>query len=263
MLRETLHLRKQDRVTQIIVREGNYFPPDLVKFELKLKEELTMIIEDLEDLRSFVNLVDKSRKEFIWKDLVKEFRISFTEPLSELSGAFRDTEFNTIDLRGFDTSWVEVMSDLFLNCRSLEKIDLRGLDTSNVSYMAGMFRECHQLKKLDLSDLYFPDVLDLAYMFDGCYSLEELNLPNLNTKNVIYLSKMFRDCKELKEIDLSSFDTLNVQDMNDMFQNCDAKIFISEKSSSLEKFGDKNQIVMKGKKVEEEKKDLFSSSSLF
>lgn len=203
-----------------------------------------MIIEDLDDFKSFINLVDKSRKEFIWKDLVKEFRISFTEPLSELSGAFRDTEFNTIDLRGFDTSWVGVMSDLFLNCRSLEKIDLRGLDTSNVSYMAGMFRECHQLKKLDLSDLYFPDVLDLAYMFDGCYSLEELNLPNLNTKNVIYLSKMFRDCKELKEIDLSSFDTCNVRNMDQMFDGCETIRKLDLSKFSTKKVEDMDDIFL-------------------
>lgn len=229
-----------------------------------------MIIEDLEDLRSFVNLVDKSRKEFIWKDLVKEFRISFTEPLSELSGAFRDTKFNTINLRGFDTSWVGVMSDLFLNCRSLEKIDLRGLDTSNVSYMAGMFRECHQLKKLDLSDLYFPDVLDLAYMFDGCNKLETLDLPNLNTKNVRCLRSMFRDCKELKRIDLSNFDTRNVQDMNNMFNGCDIDIIICNKGLKLKELSsDKIRINLidseDGSEIKnnENTNDPFSSSSLF
>lgn len=88
------------------------------------------------------------------------------------------------EITGFEninTSKVESMYSMFLNCKKIKKLNLEGLKTSNVTYM--------------------------AQMFTGCYELEEITFgSSFDTKNVNDMSSMFRDCPKLKVLDLRQFD---------------------------------------------------------
>ena len=180
--------------------------------------------------------------------------------------------------KGFDTSNVTYMGDLFLGCKSLTSIDLSSFNTSNVTNMAGMFCGCSSLVNLDLSsfdtrnvvsmygmfgnsspstfnvfpgctalknlelgDIVTSNVTDTSYMFSGCSSLTEIDLSRFNTSNITNMSSMFFDCNSLTSIDLSSFDTQNVTSMSNMFGSCSCLT-----SLDLSKFDTSKVIYMSG-----------------
>ena len=99
-------------------------------------------------------------------------------------------------------------------------LDLSGFDTSGVDSVYHMFVDCSSLEELDLSNFDTRNVKDMEWMFDGCSSLEELDLSSFDTSSVVNMTGMFNDCSSLKEMDLSSFDTSSVESMAAMFKDC-------------------------------------------
>ncbi len=56
------------------------------------------------------------------------------------------------DLKGFDTSSIDDLSDLFSDCSELEELDLSSFDTSAVTDMSGMFDGCGKLGTIILGE---------------------------------------------------------------------------------------------------------------
>lgn len=109
----------------------------------------------------------------------------------------------------------------FAQCKSLLSIvGLKNLNTSKINNMAGMFLNCNNLSSLNLSLFDTRNVKNMNAMFYGCYSLKNLDLSAFDTQIVYNMSNMFYDCKGLKNLDLSSFDTRNVKETERMFYRC-------------------------------------------
>ena len=126
----------------------------------------------------------------------------------------------SLDLSGFDTSYVVRMDYMFYGCSSLTSLDLSSFDTSNVTNMDFMFCGCSRLESLDLGLFYTPNVASMDYMFDSCDSLKYLDLSTFDTSKVTDMTHMFFGCSSLTTLDLSSFDTTNVESMSGMFNSC-------------------------------------------
>ena len=71
-------------------------------------------------------------------------------------GMFCDcSKLTELDLSGFDTSNVTIMSFMFQYCSSLTELDVSGFDTAKVilmNGMNGMFQGCGRLTDLSCSD---------------------------------------------------------------------------------------------------------------
>ena len=96
----------------------------------------------------------------------------------------------------FNTSKVESMVDMFMNCYKLTELDLSMFDTSNVTSMSRMFAGCLSLAKLDLRSFDVSKVTDMRNMFENCYALTELDLRSFDTSSVTSYSNMFNNAKQ-------------------------------------------------------------------
>jgi surface protein len=126
----------------------------------------------------------------------------------------------SVDLSNLDTSNVTNMSEMFVDCFSLEEINFGDIDTNNVTDMNAMFNNCQSLISLDLSAFDTNNATDMSYMFSGCTSLVEIDLGDIETDSVTNMQGMFNNCTSLNNLDLSGFDTSNVVYMSGMFQDC-------------------------------------------
>ena len=98
------------------------------------------------------------------------------------------------------------LSGLFLDFSSLKTIKgLSYLNTTFVEDMSSMFYNCKSLTKLDLTSFYTGKVKDMSIMFGGCERLRELNVSNWSTQSLYDIGYMFYGCKSLTQLDLRSF----------------------------------------------------------
>jgi len=86
------------------------------------------------------------------------------------------SSLTSLDLSGFDTSNVELMSSMFYGCTSLESVDLSSFDTANVRIMYGAFRDYSSLESLDLSGFDTSSVFDADEALAGCISLTSVKV---------------------------------------------------------------------------------------
>ena len=148
----------------------------------------------------------------------------------------------------FDTSKVQNMNNMFVDCKVLTSIPL--LDTSNVTYMSQIFEGCSSLTSIPLLDtskvngmeymfsscssltsiplLDTSKVTDMRYMFNGCSLLT--SIPLLDTSKVLIISGMFNSCSSLTSI--PALNTSNVTDMDDMFYGCNKLTSIPQLDTS-------------------------------
>ena len=98
-----------------------------------------------------------------------------------------------VDLRGFNTSNVTNMEELFSNCTSLVSVDLSGFNTINVANMHKTFRNCNNLTELDLRAFDTTNCSNLN-MFEGSYNINKLylssnffNSKKINSYSCLYL----------------------------------------------------------------------------
>ena len=83
----------------------------------------------------------------------------------------------TLNVKGFNTSQVTDMEQIFSNCSSLTFISgLAYWNTSNVTDMGYLFYNCSSLTSLDLSTWNVSNVTNMSHMLEGCSSLRTLNL---------------------------------------------------------------------------------------
>lgn len=98
-----------------------------------------------------------------------------------------------------------------------KELDLSCFNTSGVESMSAMFMNCRNIIKLDLSNFDTRKVKNMSMMFSTCMRLNELNIRNFKTTEVREVIAMFTGCIELNKVDLSSFDVTNIRDMSEMF----------------------------------------------
>ena len=125
-----------------------------------------------------------------------------------------------VGLENFDTSKVQSMYGMFMNCRHLTKLNLSNFNTENVVHMDAMFYNCKMLDNLDVNKFDTSNVTSMRWMFYGCSLLTNLDVSNFNTSQVTTMKSMFYECSSLTSLDLSKFDTGNVTDMSFMFCLC-------------------------------------------
>ena len=126
------------------------------------------------------------------------------------------------------------MNFMFSTCSSLTSIDLSGFDTSFVSSMNGMFYSCSKLTSLNLSGFDTSSVTNMKNMFANCTSLTSLDLSSFDTSAVTDMSSMFNFCNKLTSLDLSGFDTSSVTNMSGMFSGFWIRIItINNKMSNV------------------------------
>ena len=124
---------------------------------------------------------------------------------------YNRSELTSIDFgKGFNTSNVTDMSEMFQGCSKLTALDVSSFNTSNVNSMAAMFKSCSGLTGLDVSSFCTSNVTDMHDMFRGCNKLTSLNVSSFNTSNVKRMDAMFYGCGGLTSLDVSNFNTSNV-----------------------------------------------------
>ena len=117
-----------------------------------------------EDLREYLKSEIEKQGENV---VIRNLDVSLIEELRDLFINIAD-DVKTLDLSGWNTSNVKIMSRLFSYCISLESLDLSGWDVSNVEDMTDMFYNCENLKDLDLSNWDTSNVKDMYGMFHYC-----------------------------------------------------------------------------------------------
>ena len=125
-----------------------------------------------------------------------------------------------IDLKGFETSNVTSLSNMFCWCTNLTSLDVSGFNTSKVNRMDFMFCQCSGLTSLDVSNFDTRNVTSMSNMFSSCKSLSTIDLSNFDTRNVTNMNGMFSTCSSLTSLDVSNFDTSKVTDMWGLFDGC-------------------------------------------
>lgn len=162
-------------------------------------------------------------------------------------GAFRDTEFKSITLRGLNTSHMRSFNNMFMKCKA-DTINLCNINTINVNEASGMFGNC-SAQSIQFGITNFTNLTDVSYMFAGCKlktldlspwitgniftakcmfisaQIEDLNVQGLINNKVQSLEKMFAGFKTPGILDLSSFciNNENTWDVEAMFNRCEAK----------------------------------------
>lgn len=125
----------------------------------------------------------------------------------------------TLDLSCLDTRNVKEMNSLLYACWQMETINLGGkFNTSSVENMDYMFMDCYALKDIDFKNFDTSNVTTMQFMFSDM-EFETLNLSNFDTSKVENMECMFANNREAKYLDLSNFDTSSVTNMEDMFYN--------------------------------------------
>lgn len=139
---------------------------------------------------------------------------------SFMSGMFKNwdrKETVDLDLRGWDVSNFEDLSELFILREEINTIDVTGWKTTKCKDMHEMFSFCVNLTKIiGLNTLDTSNVEYMNNMFAHDYKLEEIDVSNFNTRNLKSAAKMFYSTQKLKRIDLSSFKLSSVR-MDAMF----------------------------------------------
>ncbi len=153
------------------------------------------------------------------------FQKSFSQSPAHMGYWFKDfTKLTKIyGLQNLNTTRVESMNSMFLNCSQLTEIDMSKFNTPRLTTTSKMFQGCEALNSLIIGYKFNTDkVTDMSHMFDGCKLLESLSLPNFNTENVENMTYMFNNCELLSNLDvgLDEFKTPKVKNMLYMFNNC-------------------------------------------
>ena len=121
------------------------------------------------------------------------------------------TNLKSVDLSGFDLSYIHDSSQMFYGCSALT--DVKGLKMSNVTDTNTMFDGCSSLKTLDLSQLYFSNVKTMHHMFSDCTNLETIkfddridnNKASLELAPVFNTELLFNNCTSLSNETLQDF----------------------------------------------------------
>ena len=176
---------------------------------------------------------------------------SLAPTVRSLKGLFQNMpNLKSVNLRGFDTSNITDMSDMFNGDTSLSHVDLSGIDTSRLQHAEAMFFGAKNLANVNLSGWQLPDNANTAGMFSYADGENIKNVDITNAKNITQdilneyvkglkntnatsvdlnnfslaptvrsLKGLFQNMPNLKSVNLRGFDTSHITDMSSMFSN--------------------------------------------
>ena len=113
--------------------------------------------------------------------------------VNNMSCIFQDCNTKEIDLSGWDTSNVTDMSNMFTQCRNLEKVNTKSFNTENVKDMHQIFFSCWNLRKIDISNFYTPNLINAMMIFGGDY-LDYVDMRNFDSSKVCDYLNVFSIC---------------------------------------------------------------------
>ncbi|WEV41952.1 BspA family leucine-rich repeat surface protein [Bifidobacterium sp. ESL0682] len=100
---------------------------------------------------------------------------------------------------------------VFWQDTNLESVDTTGWDTSQTTDMIGMFAFCSKLASLDVTHFNTSKVAKMSQMFYQCSNLTSLDVSHFDTSHCTEIMTMFAYCTKLASIDVSNFDLTNVR----------------------------------------------------
>ena len=114
---------------------------------------------------------------------------------------------------GSISSTITTLSNLFLNCASLQSIEITH-NTINIQSLFSTFTNCHALKSVPFFNT--QNVTNFGYTFNNCYSL--LSVPLYDTSKATSFDNTFNGCRNLQSI--PAFNTAKVTNFSSAFANC-------------------------------------------
>ncbi len=163
---------------------------------------------------------------FAWFENVKVIDLGgclHTDKTSNFKYMFyHDYSLEYLNLSGIDTSLVEDMTKMFVECGSLRAVDLSSFRTDVCTSFYAMFNKCKSLTELDLSSFWTPNITTFYMMFANCTSLSRIIWdPRLFiTGHVDCMAYMFHKCISLTSVDPSAFDMSMATNLTKMFHKC-------------------------------------------
>lgn len=160
---------------------------------------------------------------------------------NDISEMFMDcSSLESLDLSNFKPNYLGSMYGMFEGCSSLRSLDLSGFNMENTEEIedySRMFYLCSSLTSLDLSSFEFSFAMDVSSMFEGCSSLESVSFGDMPqyTNSYMLMNSMFKDCINLKSVDFSGWGIIIPRDIEKMFYDCrKLKTLIFPEISELE-----------------------------
>ena len=149
----------------------------------------------------------------------------------------KEKDYLKIKLKGINN--VTDLSSMFEGCSQLSCLsNLSQLDTTYVNLMTSLFKDCKFLELPDISNWNTDNVVDMSYMFQGCSLLKSLpDISNWNTSNVGQMFDMFSGCFSLKSLpDISKWDitlSLAFENISGIFDGCSKSLNIPDKFKNV------------------------------
>ena len=156
------------------------------------------------------------------------------KPTISMTYMFSNSKASSIDVSGFDTSYVIDMNNMFASSQAT-RLDLSSFNTSNVTNMSTMFYSS-QATTLDVSNFDTSKVTDMHYMFSGSKATT-LDLSSFNTSNVIDMSNMFYN-SQATTLDLSNFTITSSTKITSMFSGAAATTGYAKDEATATLFND-------------------------
>ena len=232
-------LEKNKKIKEIRIFGDKFFDKNKnCKMLIKKEEEQNSAISQGATLEVNENRIDERliNKMLYLTNLDIERKIIITlkeiNNINDLSYMFSDCD-NISELEiNINNLSITNISNMFMNCSSLEKIRINNLNTSNISDMSMTFANCKELNKLpnNISDWDTSKVLNMNYLFFNCTKLEKIpDLSNWDISNLTEMSGIFANCESLKKLpNISEWETSNVIKMNSLFSGCKSLESLSE-----------------------------------
>ena len=142
------------------------------------------------------------------------------KPTISMTYMFSNSKASSIDVSGFDTSYVIDMNNMFASSQATTISGLNNFNTSNVTNMRYMFNTS-KVTTLDLSNFNTSKVTNMSSMFKQS-SATTINVSNFNTTKVTDMHNMFASSQATTINGLNNFNTSNVTNMNSMFYSSKA-----------------------------------------
>ncbi|WP_058486884.1 BspA family leucine-rich repeat surface protein [Defluviitalea phaphyphila] len=144
-------------------------------------------------------------------------------PVTQYTGMFEDTNVKGVKS---DNPNITTMARMFKNSQS-DTLDLSGLDTSSVKYMHSMF-EGSQAKDLDISNFNTSNVENVMSMFKDSRA-KRIDIRHFNLDKVTeYGAMMMFENAQANVIDMTGVSLSNVTNFDLVFKGTQAKTIILE-----------------------------------
>lgn len=144
-------------------------------------------------------------------------------PVTKYTGMFEDTNVKGVKS---DNPNITTMASMFKNSQS-DTLDLSGLDTSSVKYMHSMF-EGSQAKDLDISNFDTSNVENVMSMFKDSRA-KRIDIRHFNLDKVTeYGAMMMFENAQANVIDMTGVSLSNVTNFDLIFKGTQAKTIILE-----------------------------------